>query len=125
MTSDPVGLLGGVNLFTYANGSPVTFTDPYGLCPLGGLICVGVPAAIVAIGAALAVDKVIDTQDSIDEQNKRLSDFLDDPNSVNANDLQQGQKDILKDIGESAKALGGLKGDFSKAKNIRKLPICK
>jgi RHS repeat-associated protein len=29
---DPVGLAGGVNLYGYANGDPVSYSDPYGLC---------------------------------------------------------------------------------------------
>jgi len=30
---DPIGLAGGVNLFGYAGGDPVNFSDPFGLCP--------------------------------------------------------------------------------------------
>jgi RHS repeat-associated protein len=43
VTQDPIGLLGGWNTYTYADGSPTTKTDPLGLetyiCtrPLGGL----------------------------------------------------------------------------------------
>ncbi len=30
---DPIGMAGGLNLYGFANGDPVTFSDPFGLCP--------------------------------------------------------------------------------------------
>jgi RHS repeat-associated protein len=30
---DPIGLAGGINLYGFANGDPVNFNDPFGLCP--------------------------------------------------------------------------------------------
>jgi RHS repeat-associated protein len=30
---DPIGLAGGLNLYGFANGDPVTYSDPFGLCP--------------------------------------------------------------------------------------------
>ncbi len=31
---DPIGLAGGLNLYGFANGDPVNFSDPFGLCPV-------------------------------------------------------------------------------------------
>jgi RHS repeat-associated protein len=30
---DPIGLAGGLNLYGFAGGDPVNFSDPFGLCP--------------------------------------------------------------------------------------------
>ncbi len=31
---DPIGLAGGMNVYGFANGDPVNFSDPFGLCPM-------------------------------------------------------------------------------------------
>jgi len=32
---DPIGIAGGLNLYGFAGGDPVNFSDPFGLCPEG------------------------------------------------------------------------------------------
>jgi uncharacterized protein RhaS with RHS repeats len=56
---DPIGIAGGLNLYGYANGDPINFSDPFGLCPVC-LVGVGVARAVVPFvfsrlgGAALS-----------------------------------------------------------------------
>ena len=44
---DPIGLAGGLNLYGFANGDPVNFSDPFGLCPVCAVY------AIFEIGSSL------------------------------------------------------------------------
>ena len=55
---DPIGLAGGLNLYGYANGDPVNFSDPFGTCPVflaavdGPLPIGDVIAGIICLGEA-------------------------------------------------------------------------
>ncbi|MEP6492499.1 MAG: RHS repeat-associated core domain-containing protein [bacterium] len=60
---DPIGLAGGMNLYGFAAGDPVNFSDPFGLCPavlllagpvIGGATAVWCGAEAVALGATAA-----------------------------------------------------------------------
>jgi RHS repeat-associated protein len=56
---DPIGLAGGTNLYGFAAGDPVNFSDPFGLCPVTATDPVPCSAtygaAFGAIGAGLGV----------------------------------------------------------------------
>jgi RHS repeat-associated protein len=46
---DPIGLAGGLNSYGFAAGDPVSYADPYGLCPCAGAMRLG----RVAVGISL------------------------------------------------------------------------
>lgn len=50
---DPIGLAGGLNLYGFAGGDPVTFSDPFGLCPENNLQCELLRAAAQITGGIL------------------------------------------------------------------------
>jgi hypothetical protein len=37
--TDPIGLAGGLNAYGFANGDPVNYSDPFGLCPIPASDC--------------------------------------------------------------------------------------
>ncbi|HZG42015.1 MAG TPA: RHS repeat-associated core domain-containing protein, partial [Longimicrobium sp.] len=49
---DPIGLAGGLNAYGFAAGDPVSYSDPYGLCPF----CIVVGAIIVIEAASSLYD---------------------------------------------------------------------
>ena len=48
LSSDPVGLSGGLNLYAYANGNPLAYIDPLGLSPFD----TGVPGFFESFGTS-------------------------------------------------------------------------
>ena len=49
---DPIGLAGGLNLYGFADGDPVNYSDPFGLCPtclVGAIVGVGTGYAIAML----------------------------------------------------------------------------
>jgi hypothetical protein len=56
----PIGFAGGFNLYGFANGDPVNFSDPFGLCPIPQLClaALGAGAGVVLNGAMnMAMDR--------------------------------------------------------------------
>ncbi|MDR0787462.1 MAG: hypothetical protein LBG44_06305 [Gemmatimonadota bacterium] len=50
---DPIGIAGGLNVYGYANGDPVNFSDPFGLCPANERDAAGVCPLVEATFSAL------------------------------------------------------------------------
>ncbi|HYW13388.1 MAG TPA: polymorphic toxin type 50 domain-containing protein [Longimicrobium sp.] len=49
---DPIGLAGGLNSYGFAAGDPVSYSDPYGLCP--PIICGAAAGALIGGGIKMA-----------------------------------------------------------------------
>ena len=49
--ADPIGLGGGLNLYGFANGDPVNFSDPFGLCTIQQRLCHWIEATSMAVGS--------------------------------------------------------------------------
>ena len=52
---DPIGIAGGLNLYGYANGDPINFSDPFGLEPCETY---GFPEGAACYGMAMALDVI-------------------------------------------------------------------
>jgi RHS repeat-associated protein len=67
---DPIGLAGGLNLYGYANGDPVNFSDPFGLFPWRDRL-LGIWATV-----ALAFGQAIPGRDVLEEYAEGLKTII-------------------------------------------------
>jgi RHS repeat-associated protein len=66
---DPIGLAGGLNLYGFANGDPVNFSDPFGLCPIPPESCAGRAGADLGLSSLPIASTLLDAATLITGRN--------------------------------------------------------
>jgi len=73
---DPIGLAGGLNTYGFADGDPVSYSDPYGLSAEGN--CLWNPAACIVVGTVKVAQVTQPTADVVLDVATELAGFVTD-----------------------------------------------
>jgi len=98
LTRDPIGLIGGINVYQYAYANPLKYIDPDGQ--------LGLPSAIIlGVLVALAYDAFTDLSADVEAGNNAMKDIMDaresgDPQAIQdaAKNLNDAQNQIVEDV---------------------------
>jgi RHS repeat-associated protein len=101
---DPAGLAGGLNSYGFGGGDPVSYGDPYGLCPDG---CIIEGAVVVAAAeAAVVVEEVApEIEGEAEAAVEAVGDKAAETASQVGEDLAEVEKDLASRVQQVHRAL--------------------